>query len=52
MQTMTLNEYLNYALIKALAERAQREGIEIVERPQPRLVRLRQEPNPADDAAA
>ncbi len=41
MQTMTANEYLQYALLKAVTRLAERDGITIIavdEKPWPRLV--------------
>ena len=39
MQTMTLNEYLQYALAKAVAKMAEKDDVQIVdEKPRPRLV--------------
>ena len=40
MQTMTMREYLKYAVMKEIAHQAEKEGIRIIDgpRPKPKLV--------------
>jgi hypothetical protein len=51
MQTMTLDEYLKYALVKAIAQMAEKDGVAIVTekpaRPRLEVVMLRPERNEA-----